>query len=114
MDGKPWRPEGRTHLISGLSASPFSATQLGGPTEGLVDYFVYNNGASDGWIGFGMTSDAAVANAAAPLIGASTNAIAAPVGVPFIVRLAPRPFVAASSTGLGSTNISITPGQGGY
>lgn len=113
MDGKPWRPEGRTHLISGIP-TPLSATKMGGPTDGLVDYFVYNCGASDGWIGFGMTSDAAVANAVAPLITASTAAIAAPVGVPFIVRLQARPFVAASSTGLGSTNISITPGQGGY
>lgn len=112
MDGFPrFRPGGNQFLISGATTTP-SATNSGpGPSEGATDYFIYNQGANDGWVGYGMSSDAAVSNSSIPIIGVSSAAVQCPAQAFFILRLAPNLFFAAR-TQLGSTNIFITPGNG--
>lgn len=111
MDGFPrFRPGGNQILISGGTGVP-SGTQIGGPNEGAVDFFIYNQGANDCWLGYGMSSDAAVANSAIPVIGVSSPAVQCPAQAFFILRLSPQLYVAAR-TQLGSTNLYITPGNG--
>jgi hypothetical protein len=112
MDGfLPFRPNGPGFVLAATNAGG-AATKIG-PAGGDVDFLIVNpTGGQNVWIGYGMTSDVAVANAVVPLIGASTNAIPSPVGSIQTFTLVGGMFF-SPKTELGSCSISITPGFGG-
>lgn len=69
MDGYlPLKPGGATFSIAGAPAA--SAACLPLPGSGEASYIFDNSrNSSAAWIGYGMTSDAAKANAVIPLLG---------------------------------------------
>jgi hypothetical protein len=103
-------PAGNTTIIA-AGASAVSATLVGGDLAGPIKYLVYNKGAADVWLGFGPTSDAAVANAAIPVIGSPRAALPCPAGVIQTFSLKGSLFFAAVAE-VGLSSISVTPGYG--
>mgnify|MGYP001587430236 CR=1 FL=1 len=114
MDGSsPLRPQGNTFVIPVAPSLPNGATNVGvNPGAGEVDYLFYNpHGSVDAYIGYGMTSDAARANAVVPLIGASSAVVAVPHGLMKTYTLAPGLYFAGISL-TGSCAVICTPGYG--
>lgn len=115
MDGfLPFRPQGTGMLLAVTPNAPAAATQLTNPNAGDVCYLVFNPSgtAADAWLGYGMTSAAAIANAIVPtLAGPGTPALACPAGSLQTFTLSPGLYFAAR-TQLGSCSLSITPGYG--
>jgi hypothetical protein len=79
--------------------------------RGDVVYMIFNSGAVDAFLGFGMTSGAANGNAVVPVAGASTPVLTLPHGVMRAFTLTPNLFFAAQ-TPSGNAAIYITPGMG--
>jgi hypothetical protein len=72
---------------------------------------MFNPGAFDAFVAYGMSSTAAVANAVAPIVGGSQPVVQVPHGLMKTYTLAGAPFFAAVAP-LGSTTVNITPGYG--
>lgn len=113
MDGyQPFRPGGSTIVVGAQPGAAPSATFGAGPVGGGdVGYLVYNPGAIDAWLGYGLSSTAAQANAVIPIIGAPQQALPIPGGSLQVFTLAPRLFF-SGITQLGSCSVYMTPGYG--
>lgn len=114
MDGSsPLRPQGNTFTIPVTPGAAVGATPGGAnPGAGEVDYLFWNPHASvDAFIGYGMTSTVANANAVVPLIGASTAVVMVPHGLMKTYTLGPGLFFAGVSI-TGSAAVLCTPGFG--
>ncbi len=107
----PFRPNGPGFSLAATPGGG-AATKIG-PAGGDVDFLIVNpSGGQNTWIGFGMSSTAAVNNAVVPIIGQSTNAIPSPAGSIQTFTLVGGMYF-SPKTELGSCTISITPGFGG-
>lgn len=103
-----FKPAGNTVLISGNITTP-SATFLA--TEpGMITYRLFNQGQFDAWVGYGMSSNAAVSNSAIPAISADTPSQCVPLQQMITITAAPAQFWAARCV-MGSANIFISPGH---
>ena len=106
----PFKPGANTFVIP-CGATATAATRPGLNMGGEVDYVIYNKGAADAWIGYGPTSDAAIANAVIPLIGSPQSALPSPAGTIQTFTLDGSIFFSGIGEG-GLTSCTITPGYG--
>lgn len=107
----PFKPGGPGVLLAATPGGGI-AVQPRGPLGGEVCYLVFNAvGGEDVWLGYGMTSGAAVTNAALPLLGGESPALPCPSGSLQVFTLAPQLYFSAR-TQMGSASLSVTPGYG--
>ena len=111
QDDQSFRPGGRTAMLMGSSASPLVNVMMSTAPRGDIVYLIYNTGAVDAYIGYGMTSGAANANAVVPSAGNAINCLPVPAGIQRAFTLSPMLFFAAQTPSANS-QIMITPGTG--
>lgn len=80
--------------------------------QGDVTFQFYNAGSSDGYVGYGMTSTAAQANAVIPVGATMPNAVPVPQGAVLSYTLAGGLFMSVVTPTAGNTTIIVTPGRG--
>lgn len=112
MDGfNAFRPGGRTAMLMGSALSPLTNVQMSTNMCGDITYLIGNSGANDAFVGYGMTSGAANANAAVPVAGAAVECLYVPAFSVQSFTLTPMLFFCAQ-TPSGNTPLYITPGTG--
>lgn len=112
MDGfSAFRPGGRTAMLLGSTLSPLPNVMMSTRPQGDITYLIGNAGANDAFVGYGMTSGAANANAAVPVAGAAVECLYVPAFSVQSFTLTPMLFFAAQ-TPQGNTQLFITPGDG--
>mgnify|MGYP001572384228 CR=1 FL=1 len=112
MEGyQSFRPRGDTFLVLGSTPASGYVTRAGGPASGEVVYMVYNSGAGNAYLAYGMTSAAALANAAIPIDGTPRPVLPCPNGSIQAFTLAPMLFFCAVVPS-GNAPLMITPGEG--
>lgn len=111
QDNQSFRPGGRTAMLMGSALSPLATVMMSTAPRGDIVYLVYNSGLNDSYLGYGMTSGAANANAVVPTAGNAINCLPLPAGSVQSFTLSPMLFFAAQ-TPSGNSQIMITPGMG--
>ncbi len=112
MDGmKPFRPAGDTFMVLGSTPATGYVTRAGGPAAGEVTYRIHNPGTVDAWVGYGMTSAAALANAVIPAVGSPQPSLPIPNGTVKVFTLSPLLFFCAVVAS-GKAELTVTPGDG--
>lgn len=119
----PFKPNGPLHLLQ-ANASGLSPTKILGPTIGAeMNYLVTNPaGANDVFIGYGPTSDIALANRVVPLIaapsptplinGPQAGTLHIPGGSIHIYTLAPGMFMSPITQVGSSPGLTVMMGFG--
>lgn len=113
MEGyQSFRPRGATFEVMGSTPATNAVSRAQGPVSGEVVYMVYNRGAVDAYLAYGMTSDAALASAVIPLTGTGPQAVLpCPAGSVQAFTLSPMLFFCAVVPS-GNAGLMITPGEG--
>lgn len=111
QENQSFRPRGDTFLTLGSTPATDQVTRAGGPASGEVAYMVYNSGAGDAYLGYGMTSGAALTNAVIPTQGTPRAVLSCPAGSVQTFTLSPMLFFCAVTPG-GNAPLMITPGTG--
>ena len=107
----PLKPGGSSFVFLATPTAG-NATLVDGPSGGDVTYVFDNSkGTQRCWIGYGMTSDAAIANARVPTPGAQSPALPVAQGTIQAFSLAPRLFIATIME-LGSASVTLNIGMG--
>lgn len=107
----PLKPGGSSFVFL-ATPSPSQATLVDGPSAGDVTYVFDNSlGNSRLWVGYGMTSDAAKANARVPTPGGQSLALPIAKNTIQAFTLSPNLFVATVME-LGSATVTLNIGMG--
>lgn len=106
-----FRPAGDSFMVLGSTPATGYVTRAGGPAAGEVSYSFFNTDSVDAWIGYGMTSGAALANAVIPAVGAPSPALFVPANSVQTYRLSPLLFFCAVVPS-GKAEVIGTPGDG--
>ena len=112
MDGYlPLKPGGSSFVLAATpTAGP--ATLIPAPTAGDITYLFDNSvNGSRCWVGYGMSSTAAQANAVIPVIGTPSQALPLGPGTVQSFTLAPNIFVSTIME-QGSGTVTCTVGMG--
>lgn len=115
MDGfRAFRPEHMCYALAASNATPGGATliaALGGGDQTLL--FDLTGMTGRAFVGFGMTSDVAVANANAPVPGGNlTAALPLAAGTVQTITVSGQPFFIAARTNGGAGTIYLALGDG--
>lgn len=113
MEGyQSFRPRAATFQITGSTPASNEVARAGGPAAGEVVYMVYNRGAVDAYLAYGMTSTAARDNAVIPnAANGQQPVLPCPAGSVQAFTLAPMLFFCAVVPS-GNASLMITPGEG--
>lgn len=115
MDGfRAFRPEHMCYALAASNAAPSGATliaAMGGGDQTLL--FDLTGLTGRAFVGFGMTSDAAVANSAPPVPGSNfTAALPLAAGTVQTITVSGQPFFIAARTNGGAGTIYLALGDG--
>ncbi len=114
MDGfRSFRPDGPCYALSASNAAPSGATFLASMGGGDATFLIDNVSGPRAFLGFGMTSDAAVANAQVPVPGGNgINCLPVAGGtIQTFTFTGQNTFVAARTAG-GAGTIYLALGDG--
>ncbi len=114
MDGfRPFRPEGACYALQASNATPSGATFVLPVGQGDATFMIDNVSGPRAFLGFGMTSDAAVANARVPAPGANpVNCLPLAGGTVQTFTFAGTGMFVAARTDGGAGTIFLTLGDG--